>query len=223
MAELNDFQELGFFGKVTASCSHELKNVLAVVNENAGLIEDLLELAAKGRTIDPARLMTAAQAVKIQILRGDSIIKNLNRFAHTADEMTADVAVEQAVELTINMAARMASMRGVALTMIPPAESYRVRTSPFALQQLMWCCIDKATASEESRGGAINITIEPAPEGVRIRIKGPAGKGFEPPTNQKDQILLGLIGGKATADPATGEMIITLNPTCGTIKNSFGT
>ncbi|RPJ16890.1 MAG: hypothetical protein EHM30_05195 [Desulfobacteraceae bacterium] len=210
MAELNDFQELGFFGKVTASCSHELKNVLAVVNENAGLIEDLLELAAKGRTIDPARLMTAAQAVKTQILRGDAIIKNLNRFAHCADEARADIAVDQAVELTMCIAARMAAMRGVVLTMTPPVKNLTLRTSPFALQQLMWRCIDKATASDESRGGAVNIAIEPAPEGVRIRIKGPAGKGFEPLTSRNDQKLLNLVGAEATADPATGEMIITL-------------
>jgi C4-dicarboxylate-specific signal transduction histidine kinase len=215
MTEPDDIQELKFFGAVTASCSHELKNVLAVVNENAGLIEDLLGLAAKGRTIDPARLLAAAQAVKAQIRRGDIIIKNLNRFAHSTDEATADIALDQAIELTLGVAARMAAMRGVGLTMTPPAESCRVRTSPFALQQLMWCCIDKATASEESRGGTINIAIEPAPEGVQIRIKGPAGKGFEPLISQKDKILLGLIGGKATADPAAGETIITLNPIRG--------
>ena len=31
---------LQFFGKVSASISHELKNVLAIINENAGLLED---------------------------------------------------------------------------------------------------------------------------------------------------------------------------------------
>jgi hypothetical protein len=31
---------LQFFGKMTASISHEIKNVLAIINENAGLLED---------------------------------------------------------------------------------------------------------------------------------------------------------------------------------------
>ena len=31
---------LQFFGKMSASISHEIKNVLAIINENTGLIED---------------------------------------------------------------------------------------------------------------------------------------------------------------------------------------
>jgi hypothetical protein len=34
-------QGLQFFGKISASVSHEIKNVLAVIGENAGLLEDL--------------------------------------------------------------------------------------------------------------------------------------------------------------------------------------
>ena len=30
-----------FFGKMAASISHEIKNVLAIINENAGLLEDI--------------------------------------------------------------------------------------------------------------------------------------------------------------------------------------
>lgn len=212
MKELNGVEELRFFGAVTASCSHELKNVLAVVNENAGLIEDLLSLAAKGgRTIDPARLMAAAQVVKTQIRRGNAIITNLNRFAHSTDETMADIVLEKAVELTLGVAARMAAMRGVALTMAPPANSLTVKTAPFALQQVLWRCLDKATALETSRGGTINITIEPAAGGACIRIKGPAGQWSDTFTSQKDQELLTLVGAEATVNPASGEMIITLN------------
>ena len=29
-----------FFGKMSASISHEIKNALAIINENAGLLED---------------------------------------------------------------------------------------------------------------------------------------------------------------------------------------
>jgi hypothetical protein len=32
---------LQFFGKMSASISHEIKNVMAIINENAGLLEDL--------------------------------------------------------------------------------------------------------------------------------------------------------------------------------------
>jgi len=47
---------LQFFGKMTASISHEIKNVLAIINENAGLLEDLALMADGGAEIEPQRL-----------------------------------------------------------------------------------------------------------------------------------------------------------------------
>ena len=40
--ELYRVKEIGFMGKVTASLSHEIKNTLAIINESAGLMGDLL-------------------------------------------------------------------------------------------------------------------------------------------------------------------------------------
>lgn len=215
MAELNGTSELRFFGTVTASVSHDLKNVLAIVNENAGLIEDMLAFAAQGRAIDPARLILAAQAIKTQIRRGDAIIKNLNSLAHSVDETEAAIVVDQAIELALGLTARMAAMRGVAVTMVPPAHSVMVKTAPFAFQQLMWRCLDAATACAASLGGAIDITVEKVAQGACIRLKRQDGRGPDPLTSQKDQALLDSVGAKAAVDPATGEMIITLNPISG--------
>ena len=216
MAELNCSSELRFFGTVTASVSHELKNVLAIVNENAGLIEDMLAFAAQGRAIDPARLLLAAQAIKAQIRRGDAIIKNLNSLAHSVDETEAAIAVDQAIELALNLTARMAKMRGVTVTMTPPADSVMVRTAPFAFQQLMWRCLDDATACAASPpGGTIDITVKTVAQGACVRLKGQDGRGHDPLTSQKDQALLDSVGAEAAVDPTTGEMIITLNPISG--------
>ena len=33
---------LRFFGKINSSISHEMRNVLAIINENAGLMKDLM-------------------------------------------------------------------------------------------------------------------------------------------------------------------------------------
>ena len=50
--------DIAFFGAVTAGLSHELKNVLATINELSGLQDDLQLLARRGRPLDdrlPAR------------------------------------------------------------------------------------------------------------------------------------------------------------------------
>ncbi len=56
---MSDYQEsigecgLQCFGSISASISHELKNALAIINENAGLLEDLSFMAEKGLPLDP--------------------------------------------------------------------------------------------------------------------------------------------------------------------------
>ena len=78
-------QELHYFGMVSASVSHELKNVLAILNENAGLLQDFAAMAEQGLPLDPDRIRRLAATMLGQIDRGDAIINRMNRFAHSAD------------------------------------------------------------------------------------------------------------------------------------------
>ena len=49
--ELFGYDSLAFFGKVSASISHELKNVMAIISETAGLLGDL---SAMARGVQPS-------------------------------------------------------------------------------------------------------------------------------------------------------------------------
>ncbi|MFO7965208.1 MAG: hypothetical protein R6U50_14890 [Desulfobacterales bacterium] len=135
---------LQFFGTMTASVSHELKNVLAILNENAGLMQDLTLMARKGASIDLERINSLADRFCAQINRADDIIKNLNRFAHTVDHDKVETDICDMLRLTAVLAGRFASMRGVAVESdrLPPSVS--AETNPFFLIQLIWLCLDYA-------------------------------------------------------------------------------
>jgi len=45
-------KELEFFGKITACISHELNNVLSIINEYTGLLEDLMLTCGDGKTFE---------------------------------------------------------------------------------------------------------------------------------------------------------------------------
>jgi len=64
-----------FFGKMSASISHEIKNALAIMNENAGLLEDYASMGEKGISVDLQRLKSLAGNVRIQIQRADEIVR----------------------------------------------------------------------------------------------------------------------------------------------------
>ena len=53
-------QGLRFFSATTASLSHELKNALAIIKENAGLLTDYMAMFEKGSPVAPDRLITVA-------------------------------------------------------------------------------------------------------------------------------------------------------------------
>ena len=83
-------EELAFFGTITAGLSHELKNVIATINEYNGLLDDLAQAAAR-RPLDPERLRQICGKITKQIERGESLILGLNRFAHSMDEPIRDI------------------------------------------------------------------------------------------------------------------------------------
>lgn len=129
------------FGAVSASISHELKNALAIINENAGLLEDLSLMAGKGLPLDPARLKNLAGNIAKQIHRADSIIRNMNRFAHSVDETISSVDLADTLSLTVAVSSRMAAMKGVSLNVIPPQPALSITTRLFFFQNLLWLCL----------------------------------------------------------------------------------
>ncbi|UCG06321.1 MAG: hypothetical protein JSV83_20810 [Desulfobacterales bacterium] len=160
---------LQFFGKMTASISHEMKNVLAIINENAGLLEDLTLMVDHGRPIDPQRLNTLSQTVMKQIRRADTIVKNLNRFAHSADKSLKSVDLNDTLELVVNLSQRFASMRSVTLEPKLQRDPVMIKTFPFVLMNLIWLCLDFAMDASGDRK-IVELTPQKTEKGAQIRL-----------------------------------------------------
>jgi len=160
-----------FFGKITASISHEIKNALAIINESAGLLEDFSLLAEQGRPIDPGRLKILAVSVLKQVRRADELVKRMNRFAHSADQPVSRIDLGEIVGLTASLAQRLALLREASLEFAPPGKEQGVATRPFLLANLIWCCLEHLL----TRGSkAISLTLEERGEQVVIRVSGRA-------------------------------------------------
>ncbi len=170
--KVNQIGETGlqFFGKMTASTSHEIKNALAIINENAGLLEDLTLMASQGKPLDPARLKKMATVVKKQIERADGIIKNMNRFAHSIDETVSEVDLNSMIELFMNLTARFAAMRGITVTQHLPAKPLAITTAQFYLMNLLWLCLEFAmSASGDEK--QVELVFEEKGNSVLIRFR----------------------------------------------------
>jgi C4-dicarboxylate-specific signal transduction histidine kinase len=204
---------LQFFGKISASISHELKNVLAIVNENAGLLEDLTLMADRGRPIDPARLKMMAAAVKRQVGRADEILKNMNRFAHSIDQTTTTVNLDQTIGLFIALTARFVAMRGVRVDLHLPASPLTIPTAPYYLLNLLWLCLDfsMSASGDEKR---VELAVEETENSVRIRFRRLTGLSevlLETFPSDREKNLLAVLEAALTAVPERKEVVLRLS------------
>ena len=143
MTNLAHDTEIRFFGAMTASISHEIKNCLAIINEQAGLLSDMVRQSESGRALDPARLGRLAESVKRQITRTDGIIRSMNRFAHSVDMLRQPVDLCDLLPLAAALFRRMAERRNIQIELDLPASALTVNTSPFLLLSLLWLSLDR--------------------------------------------------------------------------------
>jgi len=211
---------LQFFGRISASISHEIKNVLAIVNENAGLLEDLILMADRGKPIDPARLKIMAATVKKQVGRADGIIMNMNRLAHSIDQTVTTADLDQTIELAIALTARFAAMRGVKVDLQLPANPLTIKTAPFYLMNLLWLCLDfSMSASGDEK--QVELVVEETENSVRIRFRRLAGLSaalLETFPSDREKNLLAVLEAALTADPERAEVVLRLAKNIGEIE-----
>ncbi len=160
---------LRFFGKMSAANAHEIKNALAIINENAGLLEDLVHFAEKGAPLDPERLKRIAKTIKQQVARADEIAKSTNRFSHSVDREHGPADLGQSLLLVKTMAMRFATQRHIGIEIVPSESSITMMVKPFMLLHLLWLCLRcamKATNAEQT----IQVKTQKATGAIQVRF-----------------------------------------------------
>lgn len=203
---------LQFFGQISASISHEIKNELAIINENAGLLEDFALMADREIPIDPERLKTMAAALKKQIGRADAIINNMNRFAHSIDHSIATIDLARTVELVIALTARFAAMKGVRVDLLLPDNPVAFRTAPYFLMNLLWLCLEfSMSASGDEKW--VELFVEETEKDVRFQFRRltDLNDGFlKTFPSEREKYLLDALAADLTIEPDRKKIILRL-------------
>ncbi len=199
---------LQFFGRISASISHEIKNVLAIINENAGLLEDYCFMAEKGKPIDPARLKGISEKIAKHVIRGDGIIRNMNRFAHSVDEPNHQVDIADLLELMIALNSRFAANKNVQVAHKSPAEPLAIPANPFYLENLLFLCLQYAMDAAGSRG-AVTLIPKKEADGIAIVMTGLADLSAPFP-GPPETALAEAIGATLTTDSTAKSLTIAL-------------
>lgn len=168
-------KELQFFGRVTAGVTHEMKNVLAIIKETAGLLEDLLAVNREVEFAQRDRFNRGLASVMGQVRRGVELSDRLNRFAHTPDESRARVDLHQALEDAVFLARRFARLKRIELNVGSSGDRPRLCVSPFRLQSAVFaameCCWTRLPPGTEV---AVDVVGNDSEAIVRVHATGGA-------------------------------------------------
>lgn len=161
---------LNYFGSMSASIAHEIKNALAITNENAGLMEDLSLMVMKnGQPLDPEKIARLSRKVMDQIKRADNIIKKMSRFAHSVDDPVKVISLTEILELTLDLGRRSALSYGVTLAPVQCEADLSIQTNPFMLMNLLWLVI-KSACTRVNSDKKIDFSISGGQQRAKIVI-----------------------------------------------------
>lgn len=130
-----------FFGEIAASVSHDLQNVLAIIRESSGLIEDILMMNQDTLKPEEIELLSSnISSVIRQVDRGVSITSGLNNFAHTTESVeTANPG--KVLERLLSLSKRIFQHKGLDVEIETAETSISIPIDPILFQALAYECI----------------------------------------------------------------------------------
>ncbi|MEJ2190091.1 MAG: hypothetical protein P8Y93_11910 [Acidobacteriota bacterium] len=214
MARWEDEDGLAFFGAIVAGQSHEVINVLNIINELTGLQKDILQTTASG-TVDVARLSGIADRIEDQVVRGVKIVSQVNRFAHSIDVPVAVFDLRELLDRVLFLAERSARMRRTRLASSTQGTPIMMEGNPFLLEQIIFYCVDMAAASASDEE-TVSVRCRAESDTAEITITfGGANSVVDEHSKQVARIeaLLRGIGGEFVKKPGGGghtDMVLRL-------------
>jgi signal transduction histidine kinase len=207
---------LRFFGAMSASVSHEIRNKLAVINEKAGLVEDIAVAMRSGRAADPDRLETQARKIVEQVRQANGIVRSLSRLAHSTDEVVASVDLSAFVDLVIDLYGRKAAMAQTTVARRGPDDEIPIRTRPFLLAHAIGSCLGTAVSRVDA-ARALTVVVESTDGGGRVRIGPVVGAGSTDTESDENTAglvaLLDVLDAELTENDDASELVLDIRHT----------
>lgn len=216
-------REVALMGRMTAGMTHELKNVLAIVKESSGLLQDILALSKGDAVPRRDQIEKAASRIQAQVARGNEQIASLNWLAHSVSDRSAAVGIHELSSEIVKLMQRSARLKEVELTVQPSGPDGTIRTDLPALLVVLVTCLEYSLNQGARKGrvvlrsGAVgeevSLGILTGPLHGRRNSEAPAAHGGRLPSELADlEPLLERLGARLTlADPGgDGRLDLTL-------------
>ncbi len=141
MSESAGIDALKFFAKITSGSTHELNNIVAIVNELGGSIEDKINSLENFDPDKTVKIVNSINKIYAQIERAKSLTKSLNRFSHSVDSTIENIDIIQLLKDAATLFRYFVKLESANIVENYSSESFPIRTNPFLLFLLLFKCI----------------------------------------------------------------------------------
>ena len=166
--EIENTHKLSSIGRLAAGVAHEINNPLAIINERAGLMKDLIE---RGTDLpESGRFISFIDSILQAVHRCRSITHRLLGFARRMEVQIEVLAVNEVIKETLTFLGKEVQYRNIELNLglaedLPPIASDRGQ-----LQQVFLNLLNNSLAAVPD-GGRISIcTCQKDPETLAISV-----------------------------------------------------
>lgn len=172
-------KDLVFFGKMGANITHEMRNVLSIIGENAGLMEDLIAVAGrKGPDCD--RLEKVASSIIRNVQKGTEVMQRFSRFAHAADEQVTPFDLTSLTENIAALARKPVTQAGCSLDIEIPNKPIPIMANSFRMQYAIYFSIQLISEiSDSEKDKSVRVKLEKQGQVAVVSIIGYAASHGE--------------------------------------------
>jgi two-component system NtrC family sensor kinase len=159
-------------GELAAGIAHEINNPVAIMVEEAGWVEDLLEDEKLSSAENEQEIQRALHEIAIQGKRSKDITHKLLSFARKTDSRVQEVDLTELIEEILGVSNQRAKFASVTVhTEIQP-DLPLVQASPTEMQQVVLNLVNNALdAMENMQGGELTIRAALQEQWVVVEVE----------------------------------------------------
>lgn len=162
--------KLAAVGELASGIAHEINNPVAIMVEEAGWIQDLLEEEEFKKSENLDELNRALKQINTQGKRCKEITHKLLSFARKTDARVQDVQINEQIEEILGLSSQRAKYINVDIQTHFGNNLPTLKISSSEMQQVLLNIINNALDVMENKGGNINIITSLEDQFVTIKI-----------------------------------------------------
>jgi signal transduction histidine kinase len=165
--EIEYSEKMASIGRLAAGIAHEINNPLAIINEKAGLIQDLFFI--KEQYKQDAKLLGLIASIVSSVERCSVITRRLLSFARQSDANVTRVNLRKIISEVLSFLGKEPEYRSIAINIDIDDGVDDIVTDKGKLQQVLLNIIKNAFAAVDD-GGRLRIIARKAPGGKGVEL-----------------------------------------------------